>query len=214
MTTGRERPVLSRERIVAAALAMVDEQGVEALSMRKLGQRLGVDPMAVYHYVPNKAALFDGIVEHVWQGVRLPAPTEGETWQGVLQAVFTTFRARLLEHPHAVALIGTRPTTTPAMLTLIDASLGRLAAAGLPGQRAMPLIDCLSAFTIGKVLAEVSDPSTSGESVPQAVESAVAGMTHQTHPHLLATLMAGYAFTPEEQFETGLRALIQGWPTA
>ncbi|GAB3995459.1 hypothetical protein GCM10029992_12750 [Glycomyces albus] len=66
------RPPLTRKRIIEAAVAIVDESGVERLTMRTLGERLGVDPMAVYHHLPNKAAVLDGVVEHMWAGSNCP----------------------------------------------------------------------------------------------------------------------------------------------
>lgn len=191
-----------------AALASVDAEGVDQLSMRRLGQRLGVDPMAVYHHVPNKAALFDAIVEHIWRGVRIAAPADGENWREVLQTVFSAFRERLLQHPRAVVLVGTRPSVTPAMLRLVDDTLGRLEAAGLGGKDAMQLIDCLSGYTIGKVLAEIGEPLGG---LTSSVESALAGVTPATHPNLVRTMVADYGFAPEEEFDRGLRAMIQGW---
>lgn len=207
-SVARERAPLSRERIVAVALGCIDADGVDALSMRRLGQRLGVDPMAVYHHVPNKAALFDAIVEHLWSGVRLPAQRPDESWQEVLEEVFAAFRLRLLEHPRAVVLVGTRPSVTPTMLRLVNDTLGRLASAGLSGPDAMQLIDCLSGYTVGKVLAEISEPLGG---VSTTVAAALSAVTPDTHPHLVATMAAGYDFAPGEEFDRGLRALIAGW---
>lgn len=212
MTAGTTHRVpLTREHIVEAALAIVDTDGAESLTMRRLGQRLGVDPMAVYHHLPNKAAVLDGIVEHLWDGVRLGPPTPGESWQTVLFEVFTAFRVRLLQHPRAVAIIGTRPSVTPAMFRLVEAILQRLDAAGLTGSDAMQLIDCLSGFTVGKVLAETSDV-TGGHT--EHVGAALASLTPQTHPTLLRALAGGYSFAPDEEFNRGLRALIDGWRPA
>lgn len=199
---------MTREGIIRAALAGIDAEGVDQLSMRRLGQRLGVDPMAIYHHLPNKAALFDGIVEHIWTGVHVPAPAPGQTWQRILYEVFAALRARLLQHPRAVVIVGSRPTITPAMLQVVDAALGRLEAAGLPGTEAMQLIDCLSGYTIGKVLAEIGEPLGG---VTTSVESAIAGISPETHPHLLGVTAAGYHFAPDEEFDRGLRAMIKGW---
>ncbi len=203
-----QRVPLTREHIIEGALAIVDTDGAENLTMRRLGQRLGVDPMAVYHHLPNKAAVLDGIVQHLWDGVRLAPAEPGERWQDVLAGVFTAFRTRLLQHPRAVSIIGTRPSVSPAMLRLVEAILQRIETAGLDGRDAMQLIDCLSGLTIGKVLAETSDLA-GGHS--EHVRAALTSVTPQTHPTLLKALAAGYAFAPEEEFNRGLRALIDGW---
>ena len=211
MNAEARRDPLSRARIIAAALAIVDADGAEQLTMRRLGQRLGVDPMAVYHHLPDKAAVLDGIVEHLWEGVYLPTAVPGEDWREVMVGVFTAFRGRLLQHPRAVPIIGTRPSITPALLNLIEACLRRLEAAGLSGSDAMQLIDCLSAFTIGKVLAEASGGA---DGHPETVAAPLRSLTPQTHPTLLRALAAGYEFAPDEEFDRGLNALVAGWRPA
>lgn len=202
------RRPLTRELIVARALALIDSDGPDQLTMRRLGRALGVDPMAVYYHVPNKAALYDAIVERVWGAVTLPPPATGETWDELLVAVFTTFRQRLLEHPRAAVIVGTRPSVTPPLLRLVDAVLGRLSASGLEGKDAMQLIDCLSGYTVGKVIAEVGEPLGG---VADSVAAAMAGVTPHTHPHLVAVMTSGYAMAPDEEFDRGLRALVAGW---
>jgi len=208
MTAQAKRVPLTRAHIVVEALAIIDTDGPEGLTMRRLGQGLGVDPMAVYYHLPNRAAVLDGIVQHLWDGVTLPPVRPGEGWHEVLEGVFVAFRLRLLEHPRAVAVIGTRPSVSPAMLRLVEAILQRLEVAGLSGTEAMQLVDCLSGYTIGKVLAETSDLA-GGHA--EHVGAALASLTPQTHPALLAALSGGYSFAPEEQFQRGLRALINGW---
>lgn len=164
--------------------------------------------MAVYHHLPNKAALLDGIVEVLWGGVELPDPEPDECWRSVVVAIFTSLRECLLAHPHAVAVVGSRPLVTPASLSLVDRALGRLAAAGLPGAQAMPLLDCLSAFTVGKVLAEVAEPFRAPDGT---AASALPDISAGGLPNIAATLAGGYAYAPSEQFHSGLDAMISGW---
>lgn len=204
----RERLPLSKERIIAAALNIVDTDGLEHLSMRRLGQQLGVDPMAIYYHIPNKAALHDSLVEYLWSGVALTNLGPVQTWQEVLHTVFSGLRERLLAHPHAAVLVGTRPTTTPTMLRLIEDMLARLENAGLTGKDAMQLLDCLTGFTVGKVLSETNAQK---ENLTETVAAALATITPDTHPHLCQTMASGYALAPAEGFDRGLLALIQGW---
>lgn len=203
-----KRLPLNRDRIVEAALAQVDEHGIDGLNMRRLGRQLGVDPMAIYHHLPNKDALLDGIVECLWRGVKLPERSE-LSWQDLLHQTFLAVRERLLAHPRAAALIGTRPAITPAMLDLIDGMLARLSQAGLPASEAMPLIDCLSAFTVGKVLPESADWR---DDVHDRALPALQALQPEVHPHLANALATGYQFSPDQQFDHGVRALIAGWP--
>lgn len=206
--SAQARPPLTKDRILHAALEIIDTNGVDGLSMRALGAHLHVDPMAVYHYLPNKAALYDGLVEHLWLGVHISTARPGETWPEVLQQFFMALRRRLLEHPRAVVLLGTRPAVTPAMLRLTDDQLGRLAAVGLPRHDAMQLIDCLAGYTVGKVLGEIGEPLGG---VNTTVQSAMAAVTPQTHPQLTQAIREGYQFSPEDEFVRGLTAMITGW---
>lgn len=198
---------LSRERIAEAALELVDTVGVEKFTMRALGGHLGVDPMAIYHYLPNKEAVFDAVVEMLWQGMVCTDGAENTDDVLCLHQFFCGVRRHLLAHPRAVLLLGTRPATTPSLLRLIEDTLARTSGA-LPAQEAMTLIDCLTAFTVGKVLGEVSQAEQQDK-----VAAALQSLSPQSHPHLLQALQTGYDFAPEAQFARGLRALIEGWQT-
>ncbi len=195
---------LSCERIVEVALELIDAVGIEGFTMRALGRQLGVDPMAIYHYLPNKDAVFDAIIEALWSGVAGVVLADKDDWQGCLYTLFCNARAHLLAHPRAALLMGTRPATTPALLCLINQTLGYLDATELPAHEAMALMDCLAAFTVGKVLGEVSQQH-------DKVATALQTLTPESHPYLLQALDAGYAFAPDAQFERGLHALISGW---
>lgn len=203
-----KRLPLNRDRIVEAALAQVDEHGIDGFNMRRLGRELGVDPMAIYRHLPNKDALLDGIVERLWRGVKLPERPD-LSWQELLHQTFLAVRERLLAHPRAAVLIGTRPAITPAMLKLIDGMLARLSRAGLPEAQAMPLIDCLTAFTVGKVLPESVDWR---DDVHDKARPALEALKPEDYPHLAQAFAMGYDLAPDEQFDHGLRALIAGWP--
>ena len=200
------RTPLRRERIAQTALVLIDGVGIEKFTMRALGQQLGVDPMAIYHHLPNKDAVFDAVVETLWRGVVFPDALDSKDWQGFLYTLFQRVRAHLLEHPRAVLLLGTRPATTPALLSLIDQTLGTMDAADLPAHEAMPLMDCLAAFTVGKVLGEVSQQQQQDK-----VAAVVQSIDAESHPHLMQALGAGYDYAPDAQFARGLNALITGW---
>lgn len=202
------RPGLSREYIVATALAVLDRDGLKGLSMRRLGAELGVDPMAIYYHVPRKSGLFDAVVEAIYQEVNLAAlPTTG-TWRTKVEWFMRQLRAVLRRHPHALSIVSTRPATTPALLAVLDRGLGALTADGLSAQDAIDLINCAATFTIGHVLAEVGEP-VGGETA--APEEVVAGLSAETHPHLLKAFTEGYEYRPDDQYELGLRAMLDGF---
>lgn len=207
---------LSQAQIVDAAVALLDAEGLERFSMRKLGVALGVDPMAVYHHVPNKSALLDAVVDALWAQAHAdpaaaPAGTteEGGDWRPIAAAPMRALRRTLLAHPRLTPVLGSRPALSPAMLSLADGVLGRLARAGLPPQSGMALLDCLVAYTVGKVLAETQ---ASAPETQERIAQVQATLTSQTHPNLVAAAMAGYGWAPEEEFEHGLLALLDGWP--
>ena len=189
---------------------LLDRDGVDAFSMRRLGGELGVDPMAIYHHLPNKASLFDAVVDTVWSETAVEWPEAGAPWQQVVGIVARALRRELLVHPRLVPIIATRPIVTQAMLKLVDETLGYLADGGLAPASAMQLLDCLVAYTVGKVQGEVRDP-VGGEGV--SPESVYAALTPESHPHLADAMAAGYGWAPEDEFERGLVAMIAGWGT-
>src|SRR3954470_3534965 len=90
---------LSRERIAAAAMALVDLDGLEALSTRKLGHELGCEAMSIYHHFPSKAHLMDALVDLMLLDVRVPSAAEEPDWLARLRRTAHGFRAMALEHP-------------------------------------------------------------------------------------------------------------------
>lgn len=197
---------LSRDQIVAAAIVVLDRDGVQAFSMRKLGTELGVDPMAIYYHLPNKAALFDAVVDSMY--AQLPATATGSTWQAVVVNLFTGLRHLLLAHPRIVPIVATRPISSPGLLAVLDRVLGQLSTLGLESSSAMPLLDCAHGFTVGKLSGEVRQPVGGSSRAPEQV---LAELTSDTHPHLLAALADGYGWHPDEEFQRGLTALVNGW---
>jgi TetR/AcrR family tetracycline transcriptional repressor len=146
---------LSRERVFDAALDYLDAHGLPALSMRKLGAALGVEAMTLYHYVPNKDALLDGLVDRVMEtafaGLDEPAPGSWVPW---MRQFAHALRAALLAHPGVLPLAGTRPVNSPDALRMSERWLAGMRAAGVPLGRAMDLVNVIATFTIGHTLAE------------------------------------------------------------
>jgi len=124
----QSRAPLSRERILATAVALADERGVEALSMRKLAQELEVVPMALYKHVVNKDELLDGMVDVVVGEVDPPA--SGTDWKTAIRQRALSARRMLLRHPWASKVIESRTSPTPAVLEYMDAMIGIFRAGG------------------------------------------------------------------------------------
>lgn len=204
----RGRPArVSRAQILEAALTLVDEQGLEALTMRRLGAALGVDPMTIYHHVPDKAALFDGLVERVFTEIQLPPPAGA--WEDDLRAIAQAARTAFLAHPQLVPLIGTRPPVTEAAFALVEAVTAILLEAGFEAQRAADAFDCLGRLVIGHVLAEAGSPPggevDGGEEEHDATQRRLpAGR----YPSLAAVARSGVRHDPERLFGLALDGLI------
>jgi TetR/AcrR family transcriptional regulator, tetracycline repressor protein len=198
---------VSRGQILDAALAIVDAEGLDALTMRRLGAALGVDPMTVYHHVPDKAALFDGLVECIY--AEIPIPPATGAWEEDLRAIARAARTTFLAHPHVVTLVGTRPPSTPAAFHLVEAITTIALAAGLGEQRAADTFDCIGRLIIGHVLAESGRPP--GGEVDGGEErhrEAQRGLSPAGHPSLAAVERAGVAHDPDRLFELALDGLL------
>src|SRR5580658_5044371 len=151
-----ERAGLSRGLVLDAAVALVDSDGLDGLSMRKLGGALGVEAMTLYHYVPNKAALLDGLVEWVMQHSATASDlADGLSWDRVLRRYAETLRTTLLGHPGVLPLFFTRPAVTPQTLKAVEDGLRVLTEAGFALLRALDMINVLSIFVVGHAMAQL-----------------------------------------------------------
>ena len=125
--TGSRTP-LTKERVLDAAIELADRDGIDGLSMRRLGQELGVEAMALYRHVRDKEDLLDGAVEAVIAGIETPPPSDD--WKRSMRDLALASRRHMLSHPWAPALIVKRTTVGPATLRHIDLVLGILSGAG------------------------------------------------------------------------------------
>lgn len=201
------RPALDHDVIVRTALAVIDRDGVAGLTMRKFGAELGVDPMAVYYYLPDKAALFDAVVEAVHDEVGELEVEQGATWRSLVWEAFRRTRGVLLRHPHTIPLVGTRPVLSPRMLARADQLIGQLVGLGLTAATALNIVACARAYTIGYLLVEAGVPAG-----PPAGAGVAGAEVMAAYPSLAAGMAQGY--DPDRQFDMGLRALLDGFAAA
>ena len=200
-------PVTSRAEVLEAALRIVDEQGLERLTMRRLGAELGVDPMTVYHHVPDKAALFDGLIERVLAEIQIPDATSD--WKHDLRTIVVQARTTLLAHPHTVILLGTRPPISEPAFELVEAITAILLAGGFTEEQAADGFDCAGRMLIGHALAETGQPPggdvSGGETEHQDAQAALAD---HRYPALAAVQRAGVQHDPQRLFEMALDGLL------
>jgi AcrR family transcriptional regulator len=144
------RPPLTRERVLEGAVRLADREGIDALSMRKLGRELGVEGMAIYRHVQDKDDLLDGAIDAVVGEIESP-PTAGATadWKTSMRDLALASRAVMARHPWAPAVLVSRPTVGPATLRQIDAVLGILAAGGFSIELAHHALHVLGSRVFG-----------------------------------------------------------------
>jgi AcrR family transcriptional regulator len=152
MATTRRKP-LNRERILAAALALVDEQGIDALSMRKLGQALGYEAMSLYNHVSSKDDLLDGILDLVLAEMKPPDMDGG---LAAIRASSLAAHEALTRHPWAAGLLTASGRIRPARIEFMDALLGTLRNAGFSAETTYHAYHVLDAHIVGFSLWQAS----------------------------------------------------------
>src|SRR4051812_48793015 len=143
---------LDRDTVLRAALELVDAEGVESLSMRRLAGVFGVTPMAVYNHVRDRADLLDGVADLVAREIARPSSRWG--WRRRLRAVLHGTRAACLAHPHAISLLQAARSLTPALLQPAESALEALEDAGVRPAAARTAWAALVGLTFGHVAYE------------------------------------------------------------
>lgn len=181
------RESLTNERVLAAALQIVDRDGLDKLSMRRLGAELGVDPMAIYYYIPNKAALLDGLIEAIMQELGVPEQRqEGEPVAEWFVRAFGGFMETLRKHRNVLTVIAQRPITGEAGMRAAECVLRELRSIGLPPNDAMAGLSALTTLTITVAMMEASrDPATMDPAIRQKVEECYGSLSPEEFPLVL-----------------------------
>ena len=204
----RER--LSRERVLDAAIAIADAQGLHGLTMRSLARELGVQPMSLYHHVANKEEILTGVVDVVFGQIHFPA--DDLDWKRAMRARADSARAVMRVHPWAIGLVETR--TSPGLATLQhhDAVIGNLRRAGFSIQMAAHAFALLDSYTYGFALQEASLPFDS-DTVADVANAMIDQFPSDLFPHLAEmasehVMKPGYDFGDE--FGYGLELILDG----
>ncbi|BCY08642.1 TetR/AcrR family transcriptional regulator C-terminal domain-containing protein [Actinoplanes sp. L3-i22] len=167
---------LNRPRIVAEAMAMAEESGLDAVTWRGLARRLGADPMSLYRHVDGREALLDAITEFVLAEMELPAATG--RFRADVHALAGSFRAAAIRYPRCAPLVLTRQLGSFAALAPVERVLAVLHAAGLPPERAVPTLRAVLAYLIGTLLRELDAAPTAGGTAERLGELTAAGLPH------------------------------------
>ncbi|XVS62649.1 TetR/AcrR family transcriptional regulator [Actinosynnema sp. CA-299493] len=202
---------LTRERVLRAAVAIADAGGIAGLTMRSLGDALGVKPMSLYHHVRNKDEILDGIVDLVFGRMELPTP--GGDWRQEMVKRAHSARDVLKRHPWAIGLLESRKAPGPATLRHHDATIGTLRRAGFPVAMTAHACALLDSYVYGFALQEAALPFTGPDSATEVTEDIMARFAEGAYPHLveMATehvLRPGHDFADE--FPFGLGVILDG----
>jgi AcrR family transcriptional regulator len=205
----RRRLPLTRERVLETALQLADQGGIEALSMRKLGQALGVEAMAVYYHLANKDEVLDGIVDLVFAQINLPI--EGAPWKSEMRRRGISLYEVLQRHRWAIGMMEARVQAGPANLRHHDAVIGNLQAAWFSSAMVAHAYSVLDGYIYGFALTKMSLPFETPEDVEEVTQRMMEPYPSTEYPHLARfvnehIMRPDYAFT--EEFEYGLDLIL------
>jgi len=198
VTAGRDNGQLNRSMILQTALRIVDRDGADGLSMRRLSEAVGRDPVMLYRHVPSKAAVLDGVAEIVL--AKLSVDSTDPDWAGQLRTVARDFRQLALTHPNVVPLLVTRPLATPlgqrppGMLRPLEDVLALLTSAGFTGEDALHIYRMLFGYLYGHILNELQEVIERPEETDDVLRLGLHRLAITEFPQLrgLAPALASY----------------------
>lgn len=208
---GQGRIPLTRERVLQTAIQLADQGGIESLSMRRLGQELGVEAMALYYHFASKDEVLDGIVDLVFGEIELPAA--GTNWRTAMRQRAMGVREVLSRHRWAIGMMESRRHPGPANLRHHDAVIGCLRAAGFEIDMAAHAYSLLDSYIYGFALTKMNLPFDTGEQVAEVAQTMLAPFPVDEYPNLVEfisehALKPGYDHANE--FEYGLDLILDG----
>jgi AcrR family transcriptional regulator len=218
------REPLTREQIVGAAIRLADRDGLDALSMRRLGQELGAGATSLYWHVRNKDELLDLVLDEVIgevvDEVRAELGPDAELapgeWRRALELVARATRRVLVRHRHVASVMGERPTFGPKALDAIEWLLGIMRRAGFDDRPAFLATNALVNWAASWAVFEVRDPvgakasDAEREAFLAEIAAFLGSLPVERYPNVVATIHLGFEISPDEQFEYGLGRLLDG----
>ncbi|MGB9358825.1 MAG: TetR/AcrR family transcriptional regulator [Acidimicrobiia bacterium] len=203
------RPSLNRDRVLEGAVALADEIGIEALTIRKLAASLGTKPMTIYHYVSSKGEIVDGMVDRVFSEIE--KPTTERDWLVALRHRCVSARAVLNRHRWAAPLMESRTSPGPENLSHHEAVLACMRRGGLSWQMTAHAYAILDAFIYGYALQEATLPLHAEGEFVEAARDISAAFDAEAYPHLVDftvehVLQPDYEFG--DSFDFGLDLIL------
>jgi AcrR family transcriptional regulator len=201
------RTPLSRERVLRAAVALADRGGIESLTMRRLGQELGVEAMSLYKHVSNKDDVLDGIVDLVLGDIDVPP--SGTPWREAMRARAVSAHEVLLAHPRAALQIKSRFTIGLGMTRYQDATLGRLREGGFSIEGALDAWHTLDSHIYGFTLQELGLPFAADEA-SQVSADVLPTLSAEQYPNVVEVISHVMRSGRVEDFSFGLDLILDG----
>ncbi|MFF5447684.1 TetR/AcrR family transcriptional regulator [Streptomyces sp. NPDC012888] len=227
--TPDRRRRLSRPLVLAAALALVDEEGLKALTMRRLATRLGVEPMAIYRYTAGKEALLDGLVEAFFAEVNdrlrtspeeAPGPAGVPAWRAELRRIARAFAAVVHAHPEVLPVVATRPLSVPVarrpapVLQLTEHILAVLARAGFDDATTLTIYRAFAAWNLGCLLVDKRQVVDDPDEPEPMLRLGLHRLPAAQYPRLRALVPRLAEYDDEEELIAGLDSLLSRMPEA
>lgn len=199
---------LSREAIVRKAMEMLDEHGMQKLSMRKLAAALGAAPMSLYWHVPTKDALIELCLDEIYgEFDRLDPDAD---WETALRGMMHKLRHLALKHPWWIRGMGEFTSIGPNAVAMADSMIQAMLSAGLSTVAAARSVSTVSSFVVGYAMAEVNFISRGGMDAPPPDLGKIADLYREKHPRYVEMLDEQELWSLDGQFEFGLDCVIDG----
>ncbi|MBN9112600.1 MAG: TetR/AcrR family transcriptional regulator C-terminal domain-containing protein [Pseudonocardia sp.] len=215
-TRNGRRSALDRRTVLTEALRMIDRDGVESLSMRRLGRALGRDPMRLYRFAASKDELLDDVVELVLSELEVPSPDAVSNWEAVLRRCAHSFRELALAHPHAVPLLVMRPLGTPlglrpqGTLRPLEAIVDLLIGAGFDQKGALHGYRLFMGFLHGHVLNEVQEQVADPDETDDLLRLGLHRLPAKDFPRIRALAHELATFDGRAELDEGLDIVLAG----
>lgn len=205
------RAPLNLERTLQVALALADDEGLDAVTMRRLARELDVEAASLYHYVHGKSQILDGLVDVVAAEIEPPVPSTD--WRAAITQRAYNTRAGLRRHPWAVSLMASRTSPGPATLRLLETGIRCFREGGFSVPQAAHAISVVDSYVHGFVLQEVNLPFRDESELAAMTGAIMETFPTSEFPHLFEmtvqyVLVPGYDYGKE--FDSGLKVMLDG----
>ena len=200
------REPLSRDRVVGEALRIVDEEGLAALSMRRLGAAMGVEAMSLYHHVDGKDAVLDGLTGLFFGRIEIPAPTDD--WRADVRALAQAFRTAARRYPQTASLALTREAMSDPGIAFTAAALDVLLRAGFDPDGAVAALRAVTALLVGTLLRELGPVGRGGRASASAIAAREAALRASEFTSIQVAAEPLARFDVDREYDDALELIL------